>query len=354
VLALTSYPALDVVIGLAFFYFLLSIVSSSINEGIASVFALRASTLEAGIRELLGGDKTLAARFYSDARVQALTQSKWWLGLRANRKPSYIPSRVFALALLDTVAPAAQTTPSNAKQSTPSDAKQSTPSDAKGLVAAPSPEGSDAAQSSYDLFAKAEAFASTIHNQQVRTMLQDALSESRTDRDKFREALERQFDEAMERVSGWYKRRVQLILFVIALAVCAAINADSFTIGQRLWKDDVVRSAVVAQAQKTVTNKQAECAKTTPRSTSAEIAGKCFDQVKQLNLPLGWSTASSPSTPEAGLAKVLGLLLTAFALLLGAPFWFDTLSKLAQLRGTGRASPNPSTPEGATTTKTSK
>jgi hypothetical protein len=338
VLALTSYPALDVVIGLAFFYFLTSIICSSVNEGIATVFALRAHTLEAGIRELLGGDKALATKFYSDARVKALTQSKWWLGLRANRKPSYIPSRVFALALLDTVAPQAQ----------------ATPSDAKGLVAAPSTAQAQT-DTSYDLLAKAQHLATTIENKQVRTMLHDALSEAGKDRDKFREALERQFDEAMERVGGWYKRRVQLILFVIALALCAAINADTFTIAQRLWKDDVLRSAVVAQAQTTVSNKHVKCAQTTsgqPQPSSAQLAGKCFDQVKQLNLPLGWSGATSPSSTAGDLAKALGLLLTTFALLLGAPFWFDTLSKLSQLRGTGRASPNPSTPEGATSTKT--
>jgi hypothetical protein len=134
------------------------------------------------------------------------------------------------------------------------------------------------------------------------------------------------------------------------------MNADSFTIGQRLWKDDVLRSAVVTQAQKTVNDKHAACAQPTDKAkpTPAQVAGNCFDQVKQLNLPLGWSEANSPSGFETGLAKALGLLLTAFALLLGAPFSFDTLSRLSQLRGTGRASANPSTPAGATTTKTAK
>jgi hypothetical protein len=345
VLALTSYPALDVLIGLAFFYFLLSIVCSSINEGIASMFALRAATLEDGLRELLG-DRMLMDKFYSDVRVQALTKSTWWLGLRSNRKPSYIPSRVFALALLDTVAPAAVAQAAvNAEEKKV--AEQA--SEQKGLV------GPAGGSSSYDLLEKARGFAKDLPEGRIKTMLQDALSGLHVEIDTVRRSLEQQFDESMERVSGWYKRRVQLFLFVIALALVGAINADSFTIGQRLWKDNVLRSAVVGQAQKTVTSRQAECAKTTagqPKPTPAQIAGKCFDQVKQLNLPLGWSKASTPSTFVEGLAKALGLLLTAFALLLGAPFWFDTLSKLAQLRGAGRASPNPSTPEGATTTKT--
>ena len=33
---------------------------------------------------------------------------------------------------------------------------------------------------------------------------------------QFQHAAERWFDDSMERVSGWYKRRIQLILFVIA------------------------------------------------------------------------------------------------------------------------------------------
>jgi hypothetical protein len=314
VLAVTSYPALDVFIGLAFLFFLLSIVCSSINEAIATAFNLRAKTLEAGIRKLLG-DSTAAQRFYANWRVSQLCKPSRLL-LR-DKKPSYIPSRTFALTVLDAFAP----------------------------------EGHDRSQ---DILARAQALVSTATNDRVKKFLVDALTESRTQRDTLLEALERPFNQVMERASGWYKRRVQLFLFVIALALAGAVNADSFTIGQRLWKDDVLRTAVVTQAQKTVNETEAKCTKATDKATPtpAQIAGKCFDEVKELNLPFGWSKATSPSSFVEGLAKALGILLTAFALTLGAPFWFDTLSKLAQLRGTGRASANPSTPEGATSTKT--
>ena len=52
----------------------------------------------------------------------------------------------------------------------------------------------------------------------------------------------------MDRVSGWYKRRTQLALFVIALTIVGAINGDSFTLAQRLWKDEALRTAVVSAA----------------------------------------------------------------------------------------------------------
>jgi hypothetical protein len=313
VLAITSYAALDVFIGLAFLYFLLSVVCSSINEGVATALNLRAKTLEAGIRKLLGG-QAAADAFYGNWRIKQLCKPSRILF--RDKKPSYIPSRAFALAILDAFAP-------------------------------------DDHDRGEDILERVQDLVSTTTNPQVKRFLEDALTETKTEPGKLLPAVERPFNQVMERASGWYKRRIQVLLFVIALALASAINADSFVIGQRLWKNDVLRTAVAAQAQTTVSDKQAECVKATAagtRQTPAQVAGACFDQVKQLDLPLGWSKSSSPSTTVEALAKAIGILLTAFALTLGAPFWFDTLSKLAQLRGTGRASADPSTPEGATTT----
>jgi hypothetical protein len=320
-LNITGNAAIDVFIGLAFFYFLLSIVCSAINEAIATAFNLRAKDLERGIRNLLA-EKT--SDFYADPRIQALHKPKRFLGglgipwlsdpfhlrkpvLRLKKPlggklPSYISSRAFALTFLDTLAPP--------------DVKGNSPETATG---------------SRDLIKRAEEILGSNKdlNPTAARLLQDALDEARTDVDKFRAAIERSFDETMDRVSGWYKRRVQLILFVVALAAVGAINADSFTVAQRLWKNDALRSAVVAQANQAVKKGQPSC-----HATSPEAAAKCVDSVKQLGIPLGWSKDTSPSG-WAIPGKMLGLLLTAFAILLGAPFWFDLLGKVSQLRGAG-------------------
>jgi hypothetical protein len=179
-------------------------------------------------------------------------------------------------------------------------------------------------------------------------MLRDALDEARGDRDRLRASLERSYDEMMERVSGWYKRTVQLILFLVAIVVVAGINADSFTIGQRLWKDDAVRSAVVAQANKTVASAEAECTQAdstaagtdSSQPTPAEKAAKCLDEVKELGIPVGWTTDTSPDSWQEVLGKIFGLLITVFAVQLGAPFWFDLLGKVSHLRGSGKAPSN--------------
>ena len=312
----SGIAALDVLIGLFFFYFLLSIVCSAANELIATGFNLRAGTLEQAIRSLLA-DEHAARRFYRHPRVRALFKPA--LRKLPERKPSYIPSRTFALTLLDTFAPPADGVDSHDLVKRARDALDS---------------------------AKQDVPAAIPLNDTVKTLIQDALDEAlrgtqsaRADVDRFRTALERSFDEVMDRASGWYKRRVHLFLLVIALAVVGIANADSFALGQRLWKDKALRAAVVAEANKTVAAGSSDCVKT--GQTPSQNAGACLDQVQQLGIPLGWSKATSPGGWKGWVGKVIGLLVTALALSLGAPFWFDLLGKVARLRGAGPPSPPP-------------
>jgi hypothetical protein len=282
---ISGNAAIDVVVGLAFFYFLLSVVASAVNEGIASALNLRAKELEKGIVKLLGDAGKNA--FYEHRRVQALFKPKRFLEfLFTDKKPSYIPSRVFATTTLELAA--------------------------KPAGAAP------AGQTTVDL------------------LLADARQRAGSDAARLQAELEESFDEVMDRVSGWYKRRVQLVLFVISLVLVGLANADSLALGQRLWKNQALRASVVAQASNTAAGgSNASCVKGGENASPQDRAAKCVDEVKQLGIPVGWSTSTSPHGWASALGKVLGLLVTAFALLLGAPFWFDLLGKVSQLRGAG-------------------
>src|ERR1043166_4246157 len=84
-------------------YFVLSIVCSAVHKGIAGIFNLRAKYLERGIRTLFVRDANVRA-FYSHWRVRALIKPPGMI-FKGPRKPSYLPSRVFALTMLDTFAP---------------------------------------------------------------------------------------------------------------------------------------------------------------------------------------------------------------------------------------------------------
>jgi hypothetical protein len=121
-------------------------------------------------------------------------------------------------------------------------------------------------------------------------------------------------------VSGWYKRRAQIILFIVGIAVTVAINASALTAADRLWKDDGFREGLVAQVEH-----QQE-------ATSGE---KALDRLEELRFPIGWEESNRPQGADGWALAILGWLLTGLAITLGAPFWFDVLGKLSNLRAAG-------------------
>ena len=55
------------------------------------------------------------------------------------------------------------------------------------------------------------------------------------DPDKIKAELVAWFDNAMDRVSGWYKRWTQLIGFIVALIMAAGLNIDTIKVADTLW-----------------------------------------------------------------------------------------------------------------------
>ena len=297
---------LDVVIGLIFVFFVLSIVCSAFNEMIASALKLRAKNLEQGLRSLLEdpGVPGSLATFLDSPRIQALMEPG------TGRLPSYIPPRAFALTVLDTFAP-------------------------------PGEQDSQAQQR--DLVRRARSAVekmggTPLADTAIGLALKDAVEEAGEDRDKLRAAIERSFNEVMERAAGWYKRRVQWILIGLATVIVCVANVDTLTIAQRLWKDDALRAAVVTQAAKQTSS--STCGDKAATSDPADRAAACVDGIEQLGLPLGWGAdrtfRGKPETIAGNVVgKLLGLLITVGAVSLGAPFWFDLLGKVSRLRSTG-------------------
>ena len=64
-------------------------------------------------------------------------------------------------------------------------------------------------------------------------------------------------------------------------------------------------------------------------------------------IPLGWNQTAhndkkGPATGMFILSRIAGLLATFFAIVMGAPFWFDVLNKISNLRGAGTTPRNKS------------
>ena len=140
-----------------------------------------------------------------------------------------------------------------------------------------------------------------------------------------RDLLERRigdwFDTAMARMAGPYKARTNLYMVAIALLVVLAANANSFRLGNELYRNPAIQQAMVLQAQAVVERGQP------PATTEAALR----TELSAMPL-LGWSE-SGPSLGEALTDwDALGYLLTVFALMMGADFWFNALQKLMRIR----------------------
>ena len=318
---------LDVAVGMIFVYLLIALIVTSLSELIAAALKWRSKNLAEGIHKLLGSvpsplgpgaspgetsggqPKTLKELLYEHPLIKSL--------YRGPHGPSYIPSRTFALVLLDLVSKADPSHPRTV---------ESLKSAIKDLPA--------------DL------------NKTLNVLLAEAGSDIR----KFEEGIETWFNNSMDRVSGWYKRKSQIINVVLAVAVTGLANADSILIAKSLSSDPALRSALVAEAVKFSEQSAAHSFDSPNDQSGVADAKKKVDdyrtQISKLGVPLGWKAANpgppanpnGPSDPRGfpddlggGVMKILGLLLTAVAASLGAPFWFDMLNKVINIRSSGKA-----------------
>lgn len=277
---------LEIAIGLVFVYLLLSLLCATINEQvIARFFALRAKTLEEGITNMLANSqgKELVNQLYENPLIRGLSQNA---ASGKPRKPSYIPADTFAVALMSTeVVQAYKNNPAAANNSIP------------------------------------EALKLLINN-------------TKNDPTKVLANIEAWYNETMDRVSGWYKRRVQLIIFALGLVIAVGLNVDTISIITTLSNDSVIRSTIVSAAQGSANS---------PTNANLAMLLKSIEQVQPV---VGWSTSTLPAGVWAWILKIVGLLATTFAVSLGAPFWFDLLNKFMGFRSSG---PPPQT--GASTAK---
>jgi hypothetical protein len=310
---------LDIAIGLIFLYLLLSLICSALSEMVEAFLKKRSSDLEQGLKELLRDEKGegLVKEIYDHPLVNGLFKGKYE---SANRKnlPSYIPSSNFALALMDIILPGEEDKLSGAAGATVASVSASTHNPIEHLRNAIS----------------GEKFKNVGR---ALTALVDAAS---NDVPKVRENIEAWYNNSMERVSGWYKRRAQTIIFCLGFMVAIAINADTIGISANLSRDKAVRDSLVATAQ--------EYAKQlSPTGKPEEKIKENIQEIKSLGLPLGWSRAnplSWPVTTERWILKIIGWLITAVAISLGAPFWFDLLNKFMAVRSSIR--PKERSPDG--------
>lgn len=282
-------PAVEVAVALAFVFLVLSLLATQLTEWIAYLLKLRSKNLKQGLEGMLG-DQTVFTELLEHPLVRNDLQGK-------QKRFSYISPRNFALALRDLIVGQEPAVPPGDLE--PDLRKQ--------------------------LRALAEGDAVTVPEVPV---------------------VEKWFDESMQRVGGWYKRKAQVVTIVVATVLAVGLNASALRIGEQLSAEPNVRAALVAKAEeaakKPLSKEEEEKLKPGEGPISVELkkAGqdmeKAVDELVDLKLPIFWVGENVPDSGGEIALAVVGWLLTIVAISLGAPFWFDALGKLCNLRLAGK------------------
>ncbi|MFF8798979.1 MULTISPECIES: hypothetical protein [unclassified Methylobacterium] len=345
---------IDVAIGVSFLYLFMSLIASALRELVESIFKSRAKDLERALREIVRGDNNTLQNLYNHPLIASLYAGSY--KSQGRNLPSYIPRKNFSAALLDLVAGSSE----------------------QGKILSIEP-------------LKASLTATATPNPVQRVVL-NAIATAEGDLTKVRRSIEDWYDGTMDRAAGWYTRRTSWVLLALGFGAAVAFNVDTFSIVDRLMRDRPLREAIVAQAERfelpsggdatglaTVTRlkdqldavgypigwklqdglpypapqtcssrKQAAeavaASGSAPKSTAGADANPDSTDSKSLadKVPAQRAAEQRATDQECrfdnpvsrGISILAGWFITALAIMLGAPFWFDLLNKFMIVRST--------------------
>jgi len=338
---------LDIAIGLLVIFLLFSIAVTGLGEWSAQIFARRGQFLRLGLQRLIN-DEAVYRRVLQHPLIGSLYRDRAARG----KPPSYVDPANFALAVAQVLL-------------------------SRGHPAAP--HNGTAPELSVN--ALRDALRSpALAGSPVTTALSPILDRAGNDLEAALKGIEAWFGSAMDRVGGWYKARTQKVLFAIGFALAAICNVDAIEIYAALNHSSALRASLVGVGQSVVesgkigdveVSKVGERPLTEAERNSLQSALATLQANGGQTLPIGYgclsvafkpgdatdpqarnpldackhelSTMSASRSPAAWILKLIGWALTALAGTLGAPYWFQLLSKAINIRGTGNKPPKPQT-----------
>ena len=233
---------LDVIIGLVFIYLLFSILLTSLSELIFNtLFGLRGNNLEFAVKSAFGaakpGDKSTDQQtkaFFEHGLIASLIQN--------DRKPSELPNDLFAKAYLGVLG------------------------DFTGPTTRPATPGEFLNQ------LKLRSESNLPNKNKIVASLDPLLAGAETSWEAFERNVANWFADIGERSRGWYKRKVDRRMLVLAGVLVVAANVDTFFIIRMLELDKQHRDLLRDQATQTVSQAegQAPVKLETPRSQATQ------------------------------------------------------------------------------------
>lgn len=346
-----SSEVLSIVIGLTFIYLLYSLLATILQEILATLLHFRAKMLLKALRRMLddreaprarplldrlllrrseqvGHPHTMTEAFYRHPLIRSLSENR-------QSHPSYLNRETFSKVMLDLL---------------------------KGRTIKPGDDAAPHIQRTLDGGRLEWADLPIPENSGTLLFLRSIWIDAQADVDRFKQLMEAWFDEIMDRASEWYKKYTQFFLLGLGLLIAGIFNVDTIAIVGKLEKDPDLREQVVTQAENFIRahpNLDQDIAGIqTPipdslknryeflrqrRDTLIARADQIVsNDIARINDVLS-IRRSEKACPKfwcwCTLRMLAGWLLTALALSLGAPFWFDLLNKLMKLRSANPAGP---------------
>ena len=335
--------ALNIAIGLIFVFLLLSLLASSINELIAYAIGLRGRNLMDTITFMFDEAEenntfNIRDKLTNDPLIKKLRTKRWFLSGNTNtRQPSYIAKEHFSEILISRLF-----------------------------------ETKVASVPVEQLLTKIDKFYPDASGH-TRKILENIAEKSEGDIDKLKTGLEDWFDDTMILATEWYKKRIRWFLFIIGMLIAVSMNANTFRIVDNFSNDPEALGAVLARAEQFAQNPEniETLSNTPPQETAASsvpTAGPAipdslahsagtpvanadsarFAQLKaeyrdlksQLaeasSMGIGWYDKATQKRVPITWVTPFGWLLTAFAISMGAPFWFNILRNAINLKNTAQ------------------
>jgi hypothetical protein len=266
---------LDVAIGLTFIFLMVSLLVSTAAEALSGWFKWRSTHLWQGLEQLL---QSADARneIYSHPLIKGLARvnvaAPAWHNGRSG--PSYIPSRTFALAVIDTLR-RPQTALHDLERRVERVIQDAAGDPAGALASIAAIEQDFASQVPSEVIEELHAVRASTETpadaiKQLETLVRNApqrwlrmvpssfsstaaalsplMHDAAGDLDRFRENIEIWFNDGMDRVSGWYKRHIGYVQAVIGMVLAVAMNIDALQITRTLWREPTVRETIVSRA----------------------------------------------------------------------------------------------------------
>lgn len=333
---MSGFPIIDLVVGMIFIYFLLSIISSSAVEMFMTGWRIRAKVLakwlltifDTKIEKPDGTKIVLGQAIMDHCAITALS--------KPGKSPSYIDAKNFTSALLEKLT----YDPKN---------PQSIATNIQQII--------DALDSTSVLSIELKR-ALLGYAYEARDTYEKISEKTITEVEYFRSKVEHWFDSSMDRITGTLKTKyVRPITLAVAILTAVLLNADSIAIAKFLYSNPEARTKLAEQAYKaagdtTYISRLTQVQKVNGDSTTIVTLDSIKSDIRksmvnmteakaalEAVIPLGWNKRELQKGGKWSflliLTKITGLLATILAIFMGAPFWFDLLNKIANLRSTG-------------------